>query len=396
MLLIVVCSCKSKNALKESKLVKVELIEKIENQLKSSPVLQDDFDFSKRSVFPRTLDESGDVGLVSKRDWTSGFYPGVLWYSYLLSEKPYWKEKATAFTELLESEQLNASNHDIGFKMMSSYGLAYKDTKNEDYKQVLIQSAKTLITRFDENIGCIRSWDHHKDKWEFPVIIDNLMNLELLYWAWKETGDAVYLNIANTHAKTTLKNHFRSDYSTYHVVNYDTITGVAKDKVTHQGYADNSCWARGEAWALYGYTMAYRETQDSEFLKQAEYVANYILNVAKLPNDFVPTWDFSLKDVAEEPKDASAAAVMASAFYELSTLTTNSENKKEYVSVADKMIASLSTDNYFNVPGTGHGFLLKHSTGAKPGGGEIDVPLVYADYYYLEALYRKKGILTTN
>ncbi|MFB9057371.1 glucuronyl hydrolase [Mariniflexile ostreae] len=385
---IVLCSCKSKGVLKDDDFNKDKLIEKIDSQLKYSPVLKEDFDLSKRRIFPRTLEE-GAIGLVSKRDWTSGFYPGVLWFTYHLTGNTEWKNQAIKFTELLESEQFNASNHDIGFKMMASYGLGYKYSKNEAYKNILIQSAQTLITRFDENVGCIRSWDHHKDKWEFPVIIDNMMNLELLYWAWKETGDSVFYNIANTHAKTTMKNHFRSDYSTYHVVNYDTITGVAKSKVTHQGYADDSSWARGEAWALYGYTMAYRETQDAEFLKQAEKVANYIINVAKLPEDFVPTWDFSLKDVADEPKDASAAAVMASALYELSTFTANKENKEAYLKVADGMVTSLSTDNYFNTQGADKGFLLRHSTGAKPGGSEIDVPLIYADYYYLEALSRK-------
>lgn len=381
-------SCKSKGALKETNINKNELIEKITTQLKYSPVLKSDFDLSQRRIFPRTV-ENGELGLVNRRDWTSGFYPGVLWFTYHLTENPEWKDQAIKFTELLEKEQFNGSNHDIGFKMMASYGLGYKYTNNAAYKSVLVESAKTLVTRFDETVGSIRSWDHHKDKWEFPVIIDNLMNLELLYWAWKETGDSVFYNIANSHAKTTIKNHFRSDYSSYHVVNYDTITGVAKDKVTHQGYADDSAWARGQAWALYGYSMAYRETQDPEFLKQAEKVANYIINVATLPNDFVPKWDFSLKDVESEPKDASAAAVMASALYELSTFTTSAENKEEYLKVANGMLASLSTDKYFNTQGADEGFLLKHSTGSKPWKSEIDVPLVYADYYYLEALSRK-------
>ncbi|WP_299781556.1 glycoside hydrolase family 88 protein [uncultured Formosa sp.] len=370
------------------------LVEQISTQLKYSPVLKDDFKITNRNVFPRTLDSIGALHLVSKKDWTSGFYPGVLWYTYSLTEDPYWKTEAIKFTNLLESEKNNASNHDIGFKMMPSFGLAYKYTDNDAYKRVLIESAQTLITRFDETVGCIRSWDHHKDKWEFPVIIDNLMNLELLYWAWKETGDPVYYNIATTHAKTTMKNHFRSDYSTYHVVNYDTITGVARSKETHQGYADNSCWARGEAWALYGYTMAYRESNESEFLKQAEHVADYIINVATLPEDYVPTWDFMLSDKVNEPKDASAAAVMASAFYELSTFTDNSKNKESYLKVANGIMASLSTKKYFNAPGTDKGFLLSHSTGSKPWKSEIDVPLIYADYYYLEALSRKLNIQT--
>lgn len=342
--------------------------------------------------FPRTIDTLNNLKLVNNKDWTSGFYPGVLWLMYDLTNNSTWKEKAIIYTNLLESEKFNASDHDIGFKMMSSFGLGYKYTKNVSYKAVLIQSAKTLITRFDEKVGCIRSWDHHQDKWEFPVIIDNLMNLELLYWAWKQTGDSVYYNIANTHAKTTIKNHFRSDYSTYHVVNYDTISGAVKVKATHQGFSDDSSWSRGQAWALYAYTMAYRETKDPAFLKQAEHIANYIIKIAKLPNDFIPFWDFSLKGNLEEPKDASAAAIMASALYELSTLTE--QNESVYLKTANDIMDSLSSEAYFNKQGTNKGFLLKHSTGSKPKNSEVDVPLIYADYYFLEALSRKTKLTT--
>lgn len=387
--LFLLCSCKSEidNSV-------ADLVKQISTQLKTSPVLKDGFKMTSRKNFPRSLDSIGGLELVSKEDWTSGFYPGVLWYTYDLTNDSFWKDEAIKFTNVLESEKMNASNHDIGFKMTPSYGLGYKYTKNENYKAVLIQSAKTLITRFDEKVGCIRSWDHHKDKWEYPVIIDNLMNLELLYWAWKETGDPVYYNIATTHAKTTIKNHFRSDYSTYHVVDYDTITGAVISKVTHQGYANNSCWARGEAWALYGYTMAYRESKESEFLTQAEHVADYIINVATLPEDYIPKWDFMLSNKAAEPKDASAAAVMASALFELSTFTENSKNKNTYLTVANGILKSLSSQNYFNAQGTEKGFLLNHSTGSKPWKSEINVPLVYADYYYLEALSRKTNIQT--
>ena len=367
------------------------LLKDVSKQLAYFPVLKDTTYLTSSSlIFPRTLTESGDLKLVNKRDWTSGFYPGVLWYMYHLTGEKLWEEKAEIYTALLTSEQFNASNHDLGFKMMPSFGLGYELTKNEAYKKVLIQSAKTLITRFNENVGCIKSWDHNKDKWEFPVIIDNLMNLELLFWASKETGNPVFYNIAVAHAKTTIKNHFRSDYSSYHVVGYNTATGDVISKNTHQGYADESSWARGQAWALYGYTMIYRETKDPVFLKQAEGVANYIINVAKLPTDYVPVWDFSVTNLKSEPRDASAAAVIASALYELSTYTSNS--KDVYLNVANKTIASLSSDKYLSELGTNKGFLLKHSTGSKPKDSEVDVPLVYADYYFLEALSRKMKI----
>ncbi|MDO7174024.1 glycoside hydrolase family 88 protein [Mariniflexile sp. AS56] len=368
-----------------------KLINTITEQLSYFPEIKDTLNLKTSSrVFPRTLTPSGKLQLVGKRDWTSGFYPGVLWSMYNLTGELKWKEQAELYTSILESEQFNASNHDLGFKMMPSFGEGYKVTKNEKYKDVLIQSAKTLITRFDEKIGCIKSWDHNKDKWDFPVIIDNLMNLELLFWAWKETGDSVFYNIANTHAKTTMKHHFRNDYSSYHVVGYDMETGGVVSKNTHQGYADDSSWARGQAWALYGFTMIYRETKDPIYLTQAENVANYILNIAKLPEDYVPYWDFDVKNIEAEPRDASAAAVIASAFFELSGYSE--ENSKTYISTANHILTSLSSEKYFNTKGANKGFLLKHSTGSKPKDSEIDVPLIYADYYYLEALLRRSKL----
>jgi rhamnogalacturonyl hydrolase YesR len=217
-----------------------------------------------------------------------------------------------------------------------------------------------------------------------------MLNLELLFWAGKETGDPVFTNIAIKHAQTTMKNHFRSDYSTYHVVSYDTITGKVLKRQTHQGASDESCWARGEAWALYGYSMAYRETHLPEFLSQAEKVANYILKIAKLPEDNIPYWDFSLAGVANEPRDVSAAAVMASAFFELGSFDV--EKGKQYLEAGNRIMNSLESEIYFNEIGTNAGFLLRHSTGSKPSDSEVDVPLIYADYYFLEALLRKKQV----
>ncbi|HKK61079.1 MAG TPA: glycoside hydrolase family 88 protein [Bacteroidales bacterium] len=370
----------------------------LDTELEAKIVQQQDYalneikkaDPSQRRIFPRTLEEDGSIVRVSKRDWTSGFYPGILWLMYDLTKNEKWASEARVYTELLESEQFNDSNHDIGFKMMSSFGQGYRLTGDERYREILIQSARTLISRFNENVGCIRSWDHHEDKWDYPVIIDNMVNLELLFWASKETGDPVYANIAVEHAKTTMENHFRSDYSTYHVVSYDTVTGEAVKKQTRQGAFDESCWARGQAWGLYGYTMAYRETKLSEFLNQAENIANYILNIEKLPEDYVPYWDFSLSDKPSEPRDVSAAAIIASALYELNKYSK--ENKEKYVQIADNIMASLKSAKYFNNTGTNGGFLLRHSTGSKPVNSEIDVPLIYADYYYLEALLRKNQI----
>lgn len=334
-------------------------------------------------VSPRTV-EDGKLKLVASGDWTSGFFPGELWYLYEFTGDKKWKEKADSFTRLIEKEKFNGVTHDMGFKIYCSFGNGYRLTKDSYYKDVIIQSAKTLITRFRPTTGVIRSWDHHKEKWQFPVIIDNMMNLELLFAATKLTGDSSFYKIAVTHANTTMKNHFRNDFSSYHVVDYDTLTGKVISKMTHQGYADESAWARGQAWALYGYTMCYRETKDPRYLSQAESVAAYLLNNPAMPSDAVPYWDFKDPGIPNVPRDASAAAVIASGLYELSGY---SKNTKQYRAFADKIMTSL-TNNYRSPIGDNKGFILIHSTGNKPANSEIDAPINYADYYYLEALLR--------
>ena len=311
---------------------------------------------------PRNTEPDGSLRLVPSKDWTSGFFPGELWYVYEYTHDPFWKEKAEKHTEMLEREKKNGTTHDMGFKMYCSYGNGYRLTGNPTYKDILIESARTLITRYKPNVGCLRSWDHHADQWECPVIIDNMLNLELLFWASRETNDSTFYNIAVNHARTTMKNHFRDDYSTYHVVNYDTITGNPICKVTHQGYADSSAWARGQAWALYGYTMCYRETGLPEFLEQAKHIERYIFTHPNLPEDLIPYWDFNAPEIPNEPRDASAATCIASALYELSTYVP--EYKALYKEEADRILENL-TAHYRAKPNGDNGFLLLHSTGSK-------------------------------
>ncbi|WP_080054978.1 glycoside hydrolase family 88 protein [Spirosoma aerolatum] len=336
-------------------------------------------------VSPRTLDKAGALQLVPARDWTSGFFPGELWYLYEYTGQREWAELARRYTANLESEKMNAGTHDMGFKLYCSYGNGYRLTGETNDKTVIIQGARTLIKRFKPTAGIIRSWDHHKDVWQCPVIIDNMMNLELLFAATRLTGDSTFYKIAVTHAKTTIKNHYRPDNSSYHVVDYDTLTGKVIRKNTHQGYSDESAWSRGQAWGLYGYTMCYRETKDPQFLKQAEAIARYMLSHPHMPADLVPYYDFDAPGIPSEPRDVSAATIMASALYELSTYVP----KASYRAKADQVIASLAK-NYRSPMGQNHGFLLAHSTGSKTS--EIDVPLVYADYYFLEALLRSKKL----
>lgn len=343
--------------------------------------------FTDTNTFPRTA-KDGQMVAVPSRDWTSGFYAGVLWQMYELTRDETWARAARKWTESLEREQFNTRTHDLGFMLYCSYGNGLRLAPSRAYEEVLMQGARSLSTRFRKTTGTIKSWDH--GNWEFPVIIDNMMNLELLFWATKVSGDSSFYNIAVTHALTTMKNHFRSDYSSYHVVDYDTVTGKVKQRVTHQGHADESAWARGQAWALYGYTMTYRETKDKRFLEQAVHIADFMLTHPNLPKDKVPYWDYNAPGIPNEERDASAAAILASALLELQQYV---DSGKRYKDAATFILGSLASPEYLATPGSNQGFLLLHSTGHKPHKSEIDVPLIYADYYFLEALIRYKQLL---
>ena len=337
---------------------------------------------SKNLVSPRTT-ENGNIKLVKGTDWTSGFFPGELWFLYEQTGSLEWLREARKFTALLEPVQFYGGTHDLGFMMYCSFGNGFRLTGDTAYRRVIIQSAKTLSGRFNAVAGVIKSWDFSKEKWKYPVIVDNMMNLELLFEATKLTQDSSFYKIAVRHANTTMKNHFRSDNSSYHVIDYDPETGQVLQKLTSQGYSDASAWARGQAWGLYGYVSCYRATKNKEYLQQAEKIAAYILS--RLPSDKIPFWDFDAPAIPNEPRDASAAAIIASALYELNTFS----RKKTYLKTADEILKKLAT-NYVSPSKMNGGFLLLHSTGHKPANSEIDVPLVYADYYFLEAMKRSK------
>jgi rhamnogalacturonyl hydrolase YesR len=335
---------------------------------------------------PRTA-ENGVLRQVRSSDWTSGFYPGCLWYIYEYTGDEKFLEAVKNFTMNVEKEQFNGGTHDLGFMMYCSFGNGYRLTEEVAYRDVIIQSAKTLCTRFNPNVGCIKSWDHNEDKWQYPVIIDNMMNLELLFWVAKETNDTGMYNIALSHTETTMKNHFREDHSSWHVLDYDTISGEVLHRHTHQGYSDESAWARGQSWGFYGYTMVYRETGEQKFLDQARGIADFILNHENLPEDMVPYWDFNAPNIPDEPRDASAAAILCSGLYELSSHL--GEEGETYKQAADKILISLSSDKYRAGVGENNNFILKHSVGSKPADSEVDVPLIYADYYFIQACMRK-------
>lgn len=356
--------------------------------------------------FPRTTNKDGSVKGTDVWDWTGGFFPGALWYIYEYTRKPEWKEAAVKWTEALEQGQFLTQHHDVGFVMYCSYGNAVrfeKDPKKlEKYRKILIQSAESALTRFNPKVGLIKSWDakaswDKKTTWQYPVIIDNMMNLEMLCYVSELTGNPKYKEVAISHALKTMKNHFRADYSTYHVVDY-AENGKVLHQQTNQGFSDNSTWSRGQGWAVYGFTMMYRETKDKRFLEAAQKAADFYISHANLPEDKIPYWDFNVNqkgytpdwDYAARkqshiPRDASAGALTASGLLELSTFA---KDGSKYFKSAEQMLKSLSGSEYLAKPGTNSGFILKHCVGSFPHNSEIDVPLIYADYYFLEALVR--------
>ena len=344
-----------------------------------------------RILIPRTVDADGKMTYARRKwDWTIGFFPGSLWYLYNLTDDDYWKRQAEKYTAYLEKEQYNTTHHDIGFVVGCSFLNGLRMGDRADYRQVVVQAAKSLSTRFRPDAGVIQSWNTDKGRplergWKCPVIIDNMMNLELLFEATRLSGDSTYYKIAVSHADKTLRNHFRENGSSYHVVDYDPQTGNVLGRCTAQGYSDESAWARGQAWAIYGYTMCYRYTHRPEYLRQAQKVYEFIFTNLNLPDDLVPYWDYDALNIPNEPRDVSAAAITASALYELSVYADD----KEYKDTADKILEALSSPAYCAEVGENHHFLLMHSVGSYPDHVEIDVPLNYADYYYLEALKRK-------
>ncbi len=341
-----------------------------------------------KSPMPRTF-ENGQLVTTATNAWTSGFFPGSLWYLFEATGDAKWRTSAERYTALLEPEQRNQRTHDVGFILYSSYGNGLRLTGNAAYRPVLLNGAQSLSTRFNSKVGSLQSWDK-RNGWEFPVIIDNMMNLELLLWAAREAPGERYRDISVQHADTTLKNHFRADNSSVHVVDYDPKDGHVVTRVTHQGTSNDSAWARGQAWGLYGYTLMYRETKDPRYLAQAQKIAAFIIHHPRLPADKVPYWDFDAPGIPNAPRDSSAAAIICSALFELRTYATGA-TAAEYSTFAEQQLRSLASPAYLAQPGENSGFLLKHATGNHPKNSEIDVPIIYADYYFLEALLRARG-----
>jgi Highly conserved protein containing a thioredoxin domain len=354
---------------------------------------------------PKTVTSAGKLVASDCNWWCSGFFPGTLWYiyDYTLDEK--FAKLARIETEKLASVQYLKSTHDVGFMINCSYGNGLRIGDITEYQEVMYNAAHSLASRFNPVVGCIKSWgDDPRMGWYYPVIIDNMMNLELLVRVGEMYGEQDLIDMAKSHADVTIRNHFRDNYTTYHVVNYDPETGKVLHRMTRQGYSDESVWARGQAWGLYGYTMMAELTGEKRYLAQAEAMARW--TIAHLPKDGVQYWDYTAaaKLLANEPgldrnhagelpdgsilRDASSAAITASAFVRLSELTGDRKLAKACRATAEKQVRALAGSEYLAEPGTNQGFLLKHSTGHYHGNGEVDAPLTYADYYFLEAVLR--------
>lgn len=322
-------------------------------------------------------------------EWCAGFWPGVLWYDYETTHDKKILDEANRFTASLEYlSQRPAFDHDLGFLMFCSYGNAYRLTGNPKYKDIILATADTLATLYNPNVGTILSWPRNVEMLGgHNTIMDNMINLEMLFWAAKNGSNKSLYDIAVKHAETTMEHQFRPDYSCYHVAVYDPETGGFIKGMTHQGYSDSSMWARGQAWAIYGYTVVYRETHDPRFLDFACKVTDTYLK--RLPDDYVPFWDFDAPGIPNAPRDASAACVVASALLELQEYCSD-EQAKQYKDAAIRMLASLGSEKYRS--DMHRSSFLDHSTGHHPAGSEIDASIIYADYYYIEALTRLKRL----
>lgn len=339
--------------------------------------------------FPRSYNPNDAIILgVPSKNWTSGFYAGNLWQIYEITGKPEYKALAKKWTAFIEKEKFNNRTHDMGFKVFNSFGQGLKHEDNQEYKDIIIKSAQTLSTRFNNTVGSIRSWDFNKERWDFPVIIDNMMNLELLFEATRISKDSSFHNLAIQHANTTLKNHFRPNNSTWHVLDYNPENGAVRIRVTHQGINDDSSWARGQGWAIYGFTMAYRYTKDEKYLNQAKATATFFLNHKNLPEDGIPYWDFDAPNIPNEPRDVSAGAIVASALIELYGYTKD----ETYLDYSKKFLKNVQTTNYILPSNEEAPFILDHSSGDWSKRSEMDEPIVYGDYYFLEALLRLKKL----
>jgi len=327
--------------------------------------------------------------------WTQGFLPGQLWYLYQYTRNDIWRQRADAWTRPLERQQYNMRTHDMGFKFMPSHAEAFAQTGDPYYRRVALAAAGSMASRYNPRVDIINCCDWNTN-WQLPLVTDTMADLELLFWAATQNqvsetiqGQEGWRDMALNHALTTLRDMVRTtpDGSTYHVIDYDPFTGNIRFKTTLQGEGTETTWSRGHTWAMYGYTMAYRYTRDARMLAAALRVTDFYLS--RVSGDLVPNWDF---DSATQLKDSSAAAIAASAMIELTTFVTDDVRRQRYWSMALRTLTSLMSSAYL-AQNTSNRAILLHGVGNKPAGREIDVGLIYGDFYFLEALLRYRRLV---
>ncbi len=352
---------------------------------------------NEKRLMPHSLHANGKLHKTSLQGWTSGFFPGTLWYCYECTGDEDIKKWARQFTNRMYPIRHFTGHHDIGFMMGSSYGQAMRLAPEAQDEEILLTAARSAMKRYAPRVGLIKSWDNtNSGKWKYPVIIDNMMNLELLLWAAQLSDDESMRQAAISHADKTLEHHYRPDGSCYHVVSYDPETQLPHHKQNWQGAGDESVWSRGQTWGLYGFTVMYRFTKESKYLVQAQKIANFLIHHPNMPADGIPLWDLKADGKHPELRDASSAAIMASALLELSLYTTDKTLAKSYVDMAEKQIRRLCSPEYLADVNTNGNYILKHSVGSIPHNAEIDAPISYADYYFMEALSRYKLLMSEN
>jgi unsaturated chondroitin disaccharide hydrolase len=337
--------------------------------------------------FPRSTLADGRWRFEDSGDWTSGFFPGCLWLLYEHTSAPIWRTRAESWTAEMEDEKNDSGTHDVGFKILCSFGNGARLTSNAAYPAIIRRGAQSLASRFDADVGCTRSWNNH----HFPVIIDNMMNLEILFWGAAHGGDPAWRDMAVSHALRTRQDHVRPDGSTYHLVDYDPSSGAVLERGTVQGWGDESTWARGQAWGLHGFAIAFRETGDARFLETARLLSGWFLD--HLPADHVPYWDFDAPDIPNEPRDTSAAAIAAAGLLQLAALEPETAARARWRQGALDILRALCAPPYL-AEGTSSRGLLLHGVGNRPAGSEVDVSLIYGDYYFLQALLAYRSMAT--
>ncbi|GAF05075.1 glycoside hydrolase family 88 protein [Saccharicrinis fermentans] len=385
-LMLIVFACTSKKD--QAKLDIDKMLDYCVAKTKATKATLTEADSLPRNIYSNQI-QWNKVGI---HDWCSGFWPGVLWYAYEASGDTSLFAGAQIFTAPLKGVlDVPVDNHDLGFMLYCSMGNGYRLSKSDDYKNFLLLTADSLATLYNPKVGTILSWPVMREKMNWPhnTIIDNMINLELLFWASKNGGDQSLYNMAVKHAETCMNTLIRPDYTTYHVAVFDTTNGHFIKGVTHQGYADDSQWARGQGWSIYGYSMVYRETKDQKFLDTAIKLADKFIEM--IPEDTIPYWDYNDPAIPNAPKDASAAAIIASGLLELQSFVSDEQVKAKYAKTAIDLLTALSSDKYLS-KAKNQSFLM-HSTGHWPAKSEIDASIIYADYYYIEALLRAKQYL---